>query len=241
MRRSLFILATLAMSSALYGQTDSGYYTREKVLELFAQYNPSVLEKATQNADYEAILEGFLSSYQGEENDQNRYELIAVARNFDNSIRLKGLTLQYEEATIFAQMSGNSSDSARLRFRKELLPVFQSIWAVTVQLRAYEIEELTKQLKKIQKDKSLSEDQRQARLADLKEKITVLKQEQKRLQKDPGEQILSAMDVYIAQADRNITAQLEALRAGQAQEAAQEVLQTDNLQIKTKNKKPVAK
>ena len=48
MKRSLFILATLAMSSALYA-AEPGFYTREKVLDIFAQYNPSVLENAQQN------------------------------------------------------------------------------------------------------------------------------------------------------------------------------------------------
>ena len=72
MKKTLFILATLAMSSALYAQAEAGVYTREKVLELFAQYNPSVLEKARQNEAYNLVLESFASSYQAPQTEQER-------------------------------------------------------------------------------------------------------------------------------------------------------------------------
>ena len=62
MRRSLFLLATLAMSSALYAQQDANGYNREKVLDIFAQYNPVVLENAKNNADYNAVLENLAVS-----------------------------------------------------------------------------------------------------------------------------------------------------------------------------------
>lgn len=241
MKKSLFILATLAMSSALYGQTESGYYTREKVLDLFAQYNPAVLENARQNSDYNAVLESFLSSYQKIENAPNRYELIAIARNFDNSIRLKGVTLAYENAVIFSQMSGGDIAAARVRFHTDLLSVFQNIWAVTVHLREYEITELEEQLKSLRKDTALSAPQKEDRKAELKEKISVLKQELKKLQKNIGEQILAAVDMYVAQSDQNLAAQLESMYAAQAQTDSEEAHQSPNLQIKTKNKKPVAK
>lgn len=170
MRRSLFILATLAMSSALYAQADAGHYNREKVLDIFSQYNPAVLENARQNADYNAVLEGLLASYNAPETEENRYELIALARNFDNSIRLKALAVNYEEAVLLSQMSGLDLSSSVLHFRRELTPVFQNIWAVTVQLREYQIDEYEAQLKELRKNKTLSKEARQAREAVLKEK-----------------------------------------------------------------------
>ena len=160
MRRSLFILATLAMSSALYAQADAGHYNREKVLDIFSQYNPAVLENARQNADYNAVLEGLLASYNAPETEENRYELIALARNFDNSIRLKALAVNYEEAVLLSQMSGLDLSSAVLHFRRELTPVFQNIWAVTVQLREYQIDEYEAQLKELRKNKTLSKEAR---------------------------------------------------------------------------------
>lgn len=241
MRRSLFILATLAMSSALYAQADAGHYNREKVLDIFSQYNPAVLENARQNADYNAVLEGLLASYNAPETEENRYELIALARNFDNSIRLKALAVNYEEAVLFSQMSGLDLSSAVLHFRRELTPVFQNIWAVTVQMREYQIDEYEAQLKELRKNKTLSKEARQAREAVLKEKIKALKTEIKSLKKDAGSQILSAVDVYVAETDRSIAEKLEAERARMQEASSKQVSQTKNLQVKTKNKKPVAK
>lgn len=241
MRRSLFILATLAMSSALYAQAEAGHYNREKVLDIFTQYNPAVLENAQQNADYNAVLEGLLSSYNAPETEESRYELIALARNFDNSIRLKALSVNYEEAVVLSQMSGMDLSSAVLHFRRELTPVFQNIWAVTVQLREYQIDEYEAQLKQLRKDKTLSKEDRRAREAVLKGKIKALKTEVKALKKDAGEQILSAVDVYVAETDRRVAERLDAERARLQEASSKQVSQTKNLQVKTKNKKPVAK
>ena len=241
MRRSLFILATLAMSSALYAQAEAGHYNREKVLDIFTQYNPAVLENAQQNADYNAVLEGLLSSYNVPETEESRYELIALARNFDNSIRLKALSVNYEEAVVLSQMSGMDLSSAVLHFRRELTPVFQNIWAVTVQLREYQIDEYEAQLKQLRKDKTLSKEDRRAREAVLKGKIKALKTEVKALKKDAGEQMLSAVDVYVAETDRRAAERLDAERARLQEASSKQVSQTKNLQVKTKNKKPVAK
>lgn len=242
MRRSLLILATLALSSALYAQTGEEPYTREKVLEIFSQYNPSVLENAQQNEDYNAILESFLASYNSPQTPQNRYELIAVARNFDNSIRLKSASLEYEEALIFAQMSGMDPAPAVLRFRKQLLPIFQQIWAVTIQLRDYEISELKQARKVLRKNRDLSKEARAQQDRALKDKITALERANKELQKNAGEQILSAIEAQVLAANQALVARLEAaLAQQQAQDAVQQALQTSNLQVKTKNKKPVAK
>ena len=89
MRRSLFILAALALTPAVYAQGDATPFTREQVLEIFSQYNPSVLEQASQNEDYNTVLDSFLDAYESSNTPMARTELIAVARNFDNSIRIR--------------------------------------------------------------------------------------------------------------------------------------------------------
>ena len=241
MKKSLFILAVLAMSPALYAQADSPVYTPETVWEIFAKYNPAVLEKAQQNVDYNSILESFVSSYQEPRTDENRYELIAAVRNFDDSIRLKALTLSYEQAFVYSQMGGGNLAAVQTHFRQELLPIFQRIWAVTVHLRGYEIEECEAKLKQLRKDKTLSKEERSVREAELKRKIAELKKQYKALQQNPGDQILAATDAYIAQTNQQLAAQLQAAIESRAQSVFEEAAQADNLQIKTKNKKPVAK
>ncbi|MGN1058300.1 MAG: hypothetical protein ACI4Q7_02985, partial [Candidatus Avelusimicrobium sp.] len=64
MRRSLLVLAAFVVTPALYAQADSAHFTREQVLEIFSQYNPSVLERAKTDTDYNAVLESFLSAYE---------------------------------------------------------------------------------------------------------------------------------------------------------------------------------
>ena len=229
------------MSSALYA-ADPGPYTREKVLDIFAQYNPSVLANAQQNKDYNEILESFVSAYQAPQTPASRYELIAVARNFDASIRLQGLTQTYEDALLYAQLSGGSADGAEERFRRDLLPLYAHIWAVTVQLREYELQETEARLKQTKKDKSLSDSERTQRVEQLRVRADELEQELRSLQKDPGTQLVDAVGAYIAHINsRFADAQALAQAARSSQIAAEQTRQTDNLQIKTKNKKPVAK
>ncbi len=236
MRRSLFVLATLAMSSALYAQADTALYTREKVLDIFAQYNPSVLERATQNAGYNAVLESFLTAYNAPETQAARYDLIAVARNFDNSIRLHALIKQYEESSVLAQLGGIAPSTVRSYAREQLKDVFQNIWAVTVQLRELQLKEAQDSLKQLRKDKTLSKEARSAQVFSLKQQIKALKAELKAFKKNPGEQILTAVDSVLVQADERLAAQVVQQAA-----SSEQSLQTENLQIKTKNKKPVAK
>ena len=50
MKRSLFLLASLALTSALYAQPGASF-TREQILDIFEQYNPSVLQKAAEQPD----------------------------------------------------------------------------------------------------------------------------------------------------------------------------------------------
>lgn len=241
MKRSLFILATLAMSSALYA-AEPGFYTREKVLDIFAQYNPSVLENAQQNKDYNDILEAFAASYQAPQTPANRYELIAVARNFDTSIRLQGAVQTYQDALEYARLSGGNPAVAQAHFRQELLALYANIWAVSVQLYEYEVQESRQLLKQLAKDKTLPADTRASREEQLRQRISDLKHQLKTLQTDPGEQLLLAVDAYIAQTDLQLAAAREqSAAARQAQTVFEKARQTANLQIKTKNKKPVAK
>lgn len=241
MKRSLFILATLAMSSALYAGEPS-LYTRETVLDIFSQYNPGVLERAQQNKDYQDILESFVSSYNSPQTAANRYELIAVARNFDASIRLKGATSVYSDALLYAQLSGGDESIAAVRFRKELFPIFEHIWAVTVQLREYELNETRQLLKQTKQNDALSGQARTQQEETLRRQISDLKQQLKALQKDPGTQLVQAVDAYIAATNSQLqAARAQAQAARSSQTVFEEARQTANLQIKTKNKKPVAK
>lgn len=153
MRRSLFLLATLAMSSALYAQQDANGYNREKVLDIFAQYNPVVLENAKNNADYNAVLENLAVSYQAPDTEEARFELISVARNFDNSIRLHMLSEQYEETLFLSAVNGVDSAATDKYFTRQVSDVLARVWAVTVNLREEQAKEYKRQLSQVKRIK----------------------------------------------------------------------------------------
>lgn len=238
MRRSLFLLATLAMSSALYAQPDASTYNREKVLDIFAQYNPAVLENAKQNADYNAILEDLAASYQAPDTEDSRFELISVARNFDNSIRLHTLAEQYEEALFLSAVNGVDASATDKYFNRQVADVLGRVWAVTVNLREEQVKEYKKQLAQVKKDKTAD---RTAKSNALKAKIKAVKAELKALKKDPGSQISTAAQAFGQQVQTRVQARLSALAASAEKDATMQTEQTPNLQVKTNHKKPVAK
>lgn len=235
MRRSLFVLAALVLTPALYAQEDSAHFTREQVLDIFSQYNPSVLERAKTDTDYNAVLESFLSAYEASDTKPARTELIAVARNFDNSIRLQALTDIYRQAALTSSLMGQSADSAENLFRADLTDVFNRVWAVTVCLREYELSEAKRVLKDVRRDKTLSADARKTQTQELKNLIRVLKAEIKSLKHNRGAAVMSAVDSFLHKMQEE---QAGLLRAASSAVSSSE---TENLQIKSKNKKPVAK
>lgn len=235
MRRTLLLLTALTLTPAVYAQADSAPMSREQVLEVFSQYNPAVLEQAAQNADYNAVLDSFLDSYQASNTSANRAELIAVARNFDNSIRLQVLTDAYLQAASAVRLTGGNPSSAEKLFRDDLTDVFGNVWAVTVQLREYQLSQTKQALKAVRADKTLSKEERAAQTAALQEEIAFLKAGIKSLKKNPGEAIVTAVDSYVEQVQQAETGLLQAAQAAVVSSG------TDNLQIKSNNKKPVAK
>lgn len=240
MRRSLFILASLALSSALYAQADSARFSREQVLEIFSQYNPSVLERAKADAEYNSVLETFLASYESAGTDADRFELIAVARNFDNSIRLQALTDVYRQSALTARMTGQDVSVPARLFREDLTDVIGRIWAVTVQLREYQLQEAKKHLKTVRADQTLSAEERAAQTQAVRDEIRALKAEIKTLKKDSGEFVRSAVDAYARQTEDSVAQEVNAVFSA-AKDSALQSSETENLQIKSNHKKPVAK
>lgn len=235
MRRTLLLLAALSLTPAAYAQGDAAPFAREQVLEIFSQYNPSVLEQASQNEDYNTVLESFLDAYEAARVPADRAEVIAIARNFDNSIRLQVLTNAYLQTLSAMQVMGGDKASAETLFRQDLTSVFSQVWAVSVQLRQYQLAEAKKALKTVRADKALSAAQRDEQAASLQEDIRLLKAELKSLKKNAGDTVLSAVDSYMQQVRQADAGLLQAAQAAAAVDG------TENLQVKSNHKKPVAK
>ena len=234
MKRSLFLLASLVLSSALYAQSGEPLFSREQVLDIFSQYNPSVLEKAQQSEDYQALLDGFVQAFQVPDTPENRFNAIAAARNFENSIRLQALTELYTQKALLARMSAQDYTGIRTLYRQDLKDVMTDIWAVSLQMRDWQLGQTKETLKAVRR-LDLPTEEKQAREQSLKTQINLLKQEVRSLKKNVGEIILESVDKQQAQAER----QVAQLMSAQGQELSAK--QAANLQVKTNHKKPVAK
>lgn len=232
MKKGIVALTVMMLTVPLCAQSEQNSFSRAEILDIFAQFNPTVLAKAQQNKQYNAILQEFLNSYQAAPSPTSRYELVAVARNFDNSIHLQALAEAYYAKWMAAKMSGTSYEPIHQHFVEDVTDTMEKVWAVTVSLREYQLDQTKAQLKQVRADKTLSAQARQDETKRLKQDIKSLRAELKSLQKNPGQYVLSAAEDYVARAEQQFTA---------ANEHAQQARQSKNLQVKTNNKKPVAK
>lgn len=237
MKKSAFIVMLLALAPVVYAHGDF-QSARESVLAIFAQFNPSVLEQAKQDPQYNTILENFIRSYaQNNPELQSSADLIAVVRNFDRSIQLNTITNTYHQLWLAAKMSGADISQTRAAFRADVRDIMTGIWATTVNFREFQLEQAQDELKALR----YGGDHFAPKRDQLETQIKSLKQEIKKLKKEAGNYIISATDNYVENTENNFLAQdfLQERQAAQAHE--NDAAQTSNLQIKTDNKKPVAK
>lgn len=211
MKRSLFLLATVTLSSALYAQ---GIMSSQKARQIVEDFNPQLLERASQDGAISQLLEELITSYvakQPLDNLANRYELAAIARNFDNSIDLYKTVQDYQQAVRYSLVGENIEPSALQYAQDRLRGIYARIWAVSVQDKTA----LLAQYKLLQDPAN-------------QDNILALKAELKQLQTNVGQQLTGLVQNTLAQAKARVLAE-------QAERVA-----TSNLQIKTKHKKPVA-
>ncbi len=181
MKRGLFLLATFTLSSALYAQ---GSLTREQARDVFAAYNPVLLEKAAQDKDLNQLVEDVLTQYVAQnppDTVESRYTLIALARNFENSLAVNTALTQYKNALIYSQQGGEVQAAARVHASKILSVVYPRIWAVSVQVK----EELLAQYKKDLKSPAITAQEKQG----LQNAIQAVKADLKNLHTRTGEQL----------------------------------------------------
>ncbi len=234
MKRGLFLLATVTLSSALYGQS---ILTREQAREVFAAYNPALLEAAAQNEPLNQLLEQLLSTYTGQnlpDTLENRYTLIALARNFENSLALNAALEQYQQALLYSQVGGNVQEAAYAHARRAVDGVYPRIWAVSVQVKEDLLKQYKTRRRALQADENLSAQDKKARLEEVDLSIQALQADLKQLNTNVGPQLVQLRNETLAEAQERVQQAVLQLRS------AQEVKQTANLQVKTKHKKPVA-
>ena len=234
MKRGLFILATLTLSSALYAQQT---LTLEQARRIVADFNPQLLARAAQNPDEKALLEEMISSYVAAKPAntlESRYVLVGLARNFDNSIRLYAAMQQYKDALRYTQAGGEVEKAAAQAARTWIGKTFSQIWAVSIQTKEAMLGAYKQARSTLRKDKTLPTNEKNARLKQVDLSIKAVRDELKQLHTQVGEQLLALTQNALTQVQAQVAQERAAL---QEQTAAQ----ATNLQIKSNHKKPVAK
>ena len=239
MKKGLLLLAALAVSSALYAQENQNL-GREDVLAAFKEYNPAALEKAARNPAYNDLLNKVAAAYSAPDTDERQNEMIALVKNFDNSVRLQAAREEYFNGRTLQAVSGEELAALDARVQAELQEVVKSVFDNTLEVREIQIDRYQEQIKAVKKDDSLSKEQKKASVAELKDKIKAVKTEIKTLKKNSKQKIQDTADVYFADIRSEYTRRqdIERLRA-KAQEL--QASQTAARDVKADNKKPVAK
>lgn len=239
MKKGLLLLAALAVSSALCAQENQNL-GREDVLAAFKEYNPAALEKAARNPAYNDLLNKVAAAYAAPDTDERQNEMIALVKNFDNSVRLQAAREEYFNGRTLQAVSGEELAALDARVQAELQEVVESVFDNTLEVREIQIDRYQDQIKAVKKDDSLSKEQKKASVAELKDKIKAVKTEIKTLKKNSKQKIQDTAAVYFADIRSEYTRRqdIERLRA-KAQEL--QASQTTARDVKADNKKPVAK
>ena len=239
MKKGLLLLAALAVSSALCAQENQNL-GREDVLAAFKEYNPAALEKAARNPAYNDLLNKVAAAYAAPDTDERQNEMIALVKNFDNSVRLQAAREEYFNGRTLQAVSGEELAALDARVQAELQEVVKSVFDNTLEVREIQIDRYQDQIKAVKKDDSLSKEQKKASVAELKDKIKAVKTEIKTLKKNSKQKIQDTADVYFAdiRSEYPRRQDIERLRA-KAQEL--QASQTAARDVKADNKKPVAK
>lgn len=231
MKKNVWFLAVLAISSALYAQENT-VLGKEDLLAAFKQYNPAALEKANSNAVYRVVLSELAAAYSAPRSVETETELISLVKNFDNSLYLQALRNAYFENRTLQLVSGASLESLEDDTWQQLFPIVKSVYQNTLEARRWQLKRYQQALKQAKKDETLSATQRAAQISLLQKQIKLTKQIIRDLKKDPQVRQAQVCDAYLAEMQAAfIGAQPQALQAEQA--AIRDV--------KANHKKPVAK
>lgn len=238
MKKSLFVLAVLAVSCALYAKDAS---SAEEALAFFAKYNPSVLEKAKQDPAYNAVLQEVVQNVKLNDTLESRLEMIALVRNFDNSVKINTTAQEYENALLLAITSGTDTDPIVKKYRQQFTDAYAGIWAVSVNLQEKLVAQYKRMLKNVKKNTAMTPEQRESEQAAITKKMETSRAYLKQMNDNAGEYLSSAVNSAMAASDNRVFQKISALNDLRTQmQAAAQAQESDNLQVKNKNQKPVA-
>ena len=238
MKNKLLFFAALAVSSALCAQENQNF-GKEDVLAAFREYNPAALEKAALNPAYDDLLNQVAAAYCAARTENNRFEMIALVKNFDNSLRLQAVREEYANGRTLQMVSGAELAALDERILASIQDIIKNVFKNTLQVREMQIDRYKEQMKTVKKDDSLSKEQQKTAVADLKDKIQNVKTEIKTLKKNSKQKIKDTAKAFFSyiRSEYNNDQKTLLLRA---QTVETQAVQTDARSVKANHKKPVA-
>ncbi len=230
MNKKFYLLAVLAVSSVLYAQ-DTRVLDGQDMLEAFTLYNPASLQKAAQNEEYASLLNKLAQAYTAPRNEANELELIAIVKNFDNSIELETIKQQYIQGRTLQLTSGMELAALNAVIENRTASVMESIWRKTLEVKYIQLARSKASLKQVRKDTSLSGSDKKQQIDLLKNQIKQIKAEICAVKTDASSKIRATAQAYVSQLQAAYDAALQ---------QEQNALQSATHEVKANHKKPVA-
>ncbi len=216
MNKKLLFLTVLFASSFL-GAQDTNLLGREEVLNAFKQYNPVALQKATMSQEYNDLLNKLAMAYSAVKTDENEIELIALVKNFDNSIILQGIKQDYANGRTLQMASGTDLKSLEEKTQNRIADLVEDIYKNTLDVKKIQIERYKQNIKEVKKDKNISAAQKKVLVAGFQNKIKQVKAEVKTYKKDHKQKIQDTAKVYFVEVKSFYESQQEKVVSSQAQ------------------------
>ena len=172
-----WVLAALSILACSLCAQSKQNLDQQDLLAAFEQYNPSVLARAAENDEYGKILHQLTVEFSMPDTIENKTEMIALVKNFDNSLRLYMLRQAYLEGRTLQLVSGTQLIALENSMMDQLTAVLQDVYKNTLEAKDIQIKQYKQQIKTVQKTDTLSKEQRKAEIAQLNQKIKDVKRE----------------------------------------------------------------
>jgi hypothetical protein len=172
-----------------------------------------------------------VQTYSAPRTEQNGYELIALAKNFNNSLLLQALRMQYFQSRTLQTVSGIETPSLERDTLHDLQVVLQSVHQNSLDVKNLQLKNEKKQLKALSKNKALSAGEKQALKEQLSNNIRQTKKEINYLKQNAKQKIAATAQSYLDEMKATFLAD------GQVSRQAE---QAPSAEIKANHKKPVA-
>lgn len=195
MNKNLLFSVLLFMSCTLSAQ-EVVKMGKEDVWNAFKQYNPSALQKASLNQQYGDLLYKLSLAYSAPKTEENEVELIALVKNFDNSIILQSIKEEYESARTLQLVSGADLNALEEKTQKRLLNLVKSIYKNTLEVKEIQIDRYKQDLKAVKKNKNISSEQKNTFSQEIEKKVNQVKKEINVLKKNRKQKIQDSARVY---------------------------------------------